>query len=149
MQGQIIKLGDNMAEILRQVAKEVDIVEAKDVQDDIDKMLSAMMSYGAAGIAAPQLGIQKRIFTLYDGTVCINPEYIFRSGKITSRGEGCLSVGEKRFNLKRSRTVKIRFFDRDGKSQELKPRNKLLNIAIQHEMDHLDGVLICDKGLGN
>jgi len=83
---------------------------------------------------------------LEDGTVCINPKIIAKSGKITSHEEGCLSVGTRnRFDKKRVRNLVVECLDRNGKVQRIKPRRKLEAIAIQHEIDHLNGRLVCDE----
>jgi peptide deformylase len=116
------------------------------MQEFIDFMLKTMTELGAVGLAAPQLGVSKQIFVLNDGTVCINPVVVGHSGKITSHAEGCLSVNGQRYDVKRTREVIIKYFDRGGKLQTLKPRSKLSNVAVQHEMDHLNGKLICDRG---
>ena len=132
--------------ILRKVAERVDLEDIQNIQDLIDFMFKVVDGLGAIGLAAPQIGVSKQIFVLKDGTVCINPTVVGRNGKITSHAEGCLSVDNQRFDVKRAREVTIKYFDRSGKLQTLKPRNKITNIAIQHEMDHLNGRLICDRG---
>jgi len=133
--------------ILSKVAEAVLPSEVHEYKKLINDMLETVTSLGAVGLAAPQVGVSKRIFVLEDGTVCINPGPMMGSGKITSHAEGCLSVGkDKRFNVKRIRNVIVRCLDGDGKPQTLKPRRKLYSIAIQHEIDHLNGRLICDVG---
>lgn len=132
--------------ILHKTASLVDTEDIKNIQELIDLMLNKTHEIGAMGLAAPQLGVSKQIFVLSDGTVCINPIIIGRSGKIMSYAEGCLSVGSQRFDIKRSRELKIKFVDRFGREQTLKTRSKLISIVIQHEMDHLAGKLICDHG---
>jgi peptide deformylase len=78
--------------------------------------------------------------------VCINPKVTAKSGKITSHNEGCLSVGTRhRYDKKRFRNLIVEGWDRDGKTQRIKPRRKLQAIAIQHEIDHLNGKLVCDE----
>jgi peptide deformylase len=142
----LIMLTNDLDGILRKSADMVDLEDIKNIQELIDLMLKKTYELGAMGLAAPQIGISKQIFVLSDGTVCINPTIVGRSGKITSYAEGCLSVGEQRFDIKRSRDLKIKFLDRFGESQMLKPKNKLISITIQHEMDHLNGKLVCDRG---
>ena len=78
--------------------------------------------------------------------MCINPGSVMGSGKITSHQEGCLSVPGKRFEIKRIRNVIVRCLDRNGKTQTLRPKKKLYAIAVQHEIDHLNGRLVCDRG---
>jgi len=143
----IITLENDDNGILLKVAEEVNTEELADLQPLIDNMIDTMHDAGALGLAAPQIGVSKRIFVLKDGTVCINPGKIMGRDKITSRHEGCLSVGKgARFNVKRIKRVILDCLDRSGKPQRLRPRDKMVSIAIQHEIDHLNGKLICDVG---
>lgn len=146
MELDLLTLKNDSDSILRKDAELVDVKDILNMQELIDSMLKKVTEFGAIGLAAPQVGINKQIFVLNDGTVCINPTIVGRSGQITSHDEGCLSVGEQRFDIKRSREIIIKFLDRNGEVQRLKPRSKIINIAIQHEMDHLNGKLVCDRG---
>ncbi len=144
---KVITIENDQTGILRKVAERVDLAEIPSLQKLIDDMLDTVVYIGAIGLAAPQVGVSKQLFVLDDGTVCINPSIVGSSGKITSYAEGCLSVdGDERYDVKRMREITIKCFDRNGKLQTLKPRKKLINIAIQHEIDHLHGKLICDRG---
>jgi peptide deformylase len=143
---EILTQDNDTKNILRQVARKVNPDEIKSLQPLIDDMLETTIHIGAVGLAAPQVGHSIQLFVLEDGTVCINPGSTMGSGKITSHAEGCLSVPGKRFNIKRIRNVIVRCLDRHGKPQMLKPKKKLYSIAIQHEIDHLNGRLVCDKG---
>ena len=143
----IVTVDEDVKGVLTTTAAPVDPKEIPELQQLIDDMLETTLHLSAIGLAAPQVGVNKRIFVLEDGTVCINPGSIMGSGKITSHAEGCLSVGEsKRYDVKRIRNVIVRCLDRHGKPQMLKPKKKLYNIAIQHEIDHLNGRLVSDKG---
>jgi peptide deformylase len=143
----IVTVADDVKGILTMVNNPVDPKEIPELQQLIDDMLETTLHLSAVGLAAPQVGVNKRIFVLEDGTVCINPGSMMGSGKITSHAEGCLSVGpDKRYDIKRIRNVMVRCLDRAGKPQLLKPKKKLYNIAVQHEIDHLNGRLVCDKG---
>jgi peptide deformylase len=142
----LITLKNDKNGFLRKVAELIILEEIPDMQEFINAMIETIYNLGAGGLAAPQLGVSKRIFALNDGMVCINPTIVGRSGKITSHAEGCLSVEDKRYDVKRSREVMIKYLDRSGNLQTLKSRSKMINIAIQHEMDHLNGKLICDHG---
>lgn len=145
--GGIVTLNNDEAGVLRKISERVDLEEIPKLQDFINYMLETVSSLGAIGLAAPQVGVNKQIFVLDDGTVCINPTIVGSSGKITSYAEGCLSIDSgERYDVKRMREVTVKYFDRDGKLQTLKQRKKLVNIAIQHEIDHLHGKLICDRG---
>jgi len=143
----IVTVDEDVKGILTTTTEPVDPKEIPELQQLIDDMLETTLHLSAIGLAAPQVGVNKRIFVLEDGTVCINPGSMMGSGKITSHAEGCLSVGEaKRYDVKRIRNVIVRCLDRHGKPQMLKPKKKLYNIAIQHEIDHLNGRLVSDKG---
>ena len=143
---EIITKNTDHKDILRQVAKPIPFEDIPGYQKLIDDMIDTMHDAGAIGLAAPQVGHSIRLFVLEDGTVCINPEKLTGSGKITSPHEGCLSVPGKRYVIKRIRNVVLKCLDRDGKPQRLKPRKKLYSIAIQHEIDHINGKLVCDRG---
>ena len=141
---EIITLNSEKAKILTATAPPVDKEDLQYLQKNIADMLLKVKSIGAHGLAGPQVGVWKRIFVLKTGEVFINPEYIFRTGKATSHYEGCLSVPGERFTIKRFKRVKIKYRDREWKEKTLAPAIKMLNIVIQHEMDHLDGILVCD-----
>lgn len=143
---EIITKDTDHRDILRQVAKPMPIEDIPGYQKLIDDMIETTQHIGAVGLAAPQVGYSVRLFVLEDGTVCINPGKVMGSGKISSHYEGCLSVPEKRYNVKRIRKAIVDGLDRDGKPLRLKPRKKLYSIAIQHEIDHLNGKLVCDRG---
>jgi peptide deformylase len=142
----IITIEEDKENILSTPAEEVKPREIEDLQELIDNMIETVDHTKALGLAAPQVGVNKRIFVLEDGTVAINPGSMMGTGKVTSHSEGCLSVPNKRFNVKRIRHVIVRCLDRFGKPQKLSPRKKLYSIAIQHEIDHLNGKLISNKG---
>ncbi len=100
------------------------------------------------GLAAPQVGVRKRLFTfdLHEGegpAVVINPEIVERDGEVLSE-EGCLSVPGYRFEVVRSERVTMRGLDLDGNELVLEG-DDLLARMIQHEIDHLDGVLLLDR----
>ena len=142
----IITIEDDVKGILRQVAKPVPPKEIPDYQDLVNDMIETTLHIGAIGLAASQVGHHIQLFVLEDGTVCFNPGSTMGSGKVTSHNEGCLSVPGERYDVKRIRHVLVRCLDRDGQPQRLKPAKKLYSIAIQHEIDHLNGRLVCDKG---
>lgn len=127
------------------------VLKEDKIQEDIDNMLETWASLnGALGLAANQVGISKRIciYTV-DGEpqVIINPEIIARFGKQTSHGEGCLSVPDERFDVKRSKRVIVAGFDADWNPVRVKTtRSKLLSTILQHEIDHLNGITVKEKG---
>jgi len=117
----------------------------------IDDMAETMYAAPGVGLAAPQLGISKRLFIIDVATdddepsdlrVFINPEIIEAEGE-TTFNEGCLSFPGVREEIDRAERVKVRAADRDGQAFELEA-DGLLAIAIQHENDHLDGKLMID-----
>ena len=141
----IITIDDDIDGILSREAEEVLVEEIPALGGLIDNMIETMLSKNGHGIAAPQVGVSKRIFVLKDGTVCINPKLIAASGKAMHYSEGCMSIKGVRYDVKRARKVKVSSLGRDGKLGILAPTSKLDNFAIQHELDHLNGILIKDK----
>jgi len=118
----------------------------------IDDMAETMYAAPGVGLAAPQIGVSKRIFIIDVATsddepsdlrVFVNPELLELDGKVLF-DEGCLSFPGAREEVERAETVKVRAQDRDGKTFELEA-DGLLAIAVQHENDHLDGKLMIDK----
>src|SRR4029077_6020551 len=100
------------------------------------------------GLAAPQVGVRKRIFTydLHEGDgpdVVINPEIVERNGEVLSI-EGCLSVPGYRFEVVRSERVTMRGLDLDGNEVVLEG-DDLLARMVQHEIDHLDVLFLLDR----
>src|SRR5437764_10110371 len=133
--------------VLRQRAREVD-----DVDDDlvtvVHGMYETMDFEEGVGLAAPQVGVRKRLFTydLHEGEgpgVVINPEIVERHGEVLSE-EGCLSVPGYRFEVVRSERVTMRGLDLEGNEIVLEG-DDLLARMVQHEIDHLDGVLLLDR----
>ena len=143
----IITVNSDYTNILRKQAERLDLEELPIIQELIDNMIETAIYVGAIGLSAPQIGISKQLFILDDRTVCINPTVIGSNSKIISFAEGCTSIdNDKRYDVKRVREVTIKYFDRLGKLQTLTHRNKIYNIVIQHEIDHLHGKLISDRG---
>jgi len=113
----------------------------------VDDMFESMYAAKGIGLAAPQVGVSKRLTVIdlsfkerpEDKIVLINPEIILRDGKQYEE-EGCLSLPEIREKVSRAAKVRVRAQDLDGKWFEL-DGTELLARAFQHEIDHLDGVL--------
>ncbi len=120
---------------------------APDVQALLLEMLAAMRKADGIGLAAPQIGHNLRICVIeIDGVIrnFINPKITsFSRGKILFE-EGCLSLPGEFFAIERSQSVTVRYVDDAGAQAKLKAHG-LLAICLQHELDHLDGVLICDR----
>lgn len=135
---------------LRNPGEEVEEFDAE-LHQLIDDMAETMYSAPGVGLAAPQLGLSKRLFIVDVATgedepsdlrVFINPEIVEAEGE-TTFNEGCLSFPGIREDIDRAERIKVRAFDRDGEPFELEA-DGLLAIAIQHENDHLDGKLMID-----
>jgi len=113
----------------------------------VDDMFESMYAAKGIGLAAPQVGVSKRLTVIdlsfqerpEDKIVLINPEIVLREGKQYEE-EGCLSLPEIREKVSRAAKVKVRAQDLDGKSFEMEG-TELLARAFQHEIDHLDGIL--------
>jgi len=140
---QIRKIGDP---VLRSKAKKISTLTKK-TNDLIDNMFETMYAEEGVGLAAPQVGILKRIAVvdIREGNkiVLINPEIIEEEGKAI-REEGCLSIPGETGNVIRSEKIKVRSLDREGNEIEFEAEG-LEARAIQHEIDHLDGILFIDK----
>lgn len=134
--------------ILGKVCKPVAAVDEK-LMTLIDDMLDTMYDANGVGLAAPQVGILKRIFVVDvseegdEPLVFINPTIIKSSGTQTGE-EGCLSVPGKQGTVTRPNYVKVRAFDENMQEFELEGE-ELLARAILHENDHLDGHLYLEK----
>ncbi len=117
----------------------------------IDDMIETMYASAGIGLAAPQVGVSKRIIVIDIGStdeksnllVLINPEIVTAEDLVDSE-EGCLSVPQYIAHIKRAERVVVRGLDREGNPIEIKA-DGLLARALQHEIDHLDGVLIIDR----
>lgn len=134
-------------EILRKKSRKIEEIDDK-LLALIDDMIETMHQKDGVGLAAPQVGILKRVVVidLYDDKgpyVLINPEIIKEKGE-QEVDEGCLSFPNKFGKVIRPAEVIVKALDRDGKEFKLKGKG-LLAQAISHELDHLDGILFIDK----
>ncbi len=136
-------LGDR---VLRQKATRVPNIDgslARLVQDMIDSMREA----SGVGLAAPQIGVSLRVIVIglpdEQPFALINPEIVKRSGERRVE-EGCLSVPGYRAELTRSSTVVVKARDPNGKAVRIKAQDDLLAQALEHEIDHLNGILYID-----
>lgn len=136
--------------ILKQKAEKVAAVDDK-LRKLLDDMLETMYAANGCGLAAPQIGLSKRIVVIdiaHEGEepaplYMVNPEIIWHSEDTETCEEGCLSLPEMRAEVERPASVKIRYLDYDGKECELLAED-FLAVAAQHEIDHLDGILYID-----
>lgn len=139
---QIVQIGDS---VLRKKCKPVEKIDDKIIQL-LDDMADTMYEADGVGLAAPQVGILKRIaiVDIGEGLIeLINPEIIEVKGTQTD-DEGCLSVVNEFGPVTRPYYVKVRAYNRKGQQFEIEGE-ELLARAFCHEIDHLDGVLFVDK----
>lgn len=131
--------------ILRKKSRKVEVID-EDLHRLIDDMYETMYEAQGVGLAAVQIGKLKQLIVIddYEGTkiVLINPERVAEEGSSEAL-EGCLSVPERVGKVKRFEKIKIKYTDRDGEEKTLEAEDFLARI-IQHEMDHLEGILYTD-----
>ena len=131
--------------ILRKICKPVTEMTPR-LSQLIDDMFDTMYEANGVGLAAPQVGVLKRIVVIDIGDgpiIMINPEIIEKDGEQTGY-EGCLSLPGKSGVVTRSNHVVVRAYDENMELYELEG-TELLARAIQHECDHLDGIMYVDK----
>lgn len=141
--------------VLKKISHEIDSLDDSIrslVQDLVDTMRAGP---GSVGVAAPQVGVTLRVCVVdvsgskngrdnNHGLLCmINPEIVDRSGSTVMR-EGCMSVPDYTGDVERSTSVTVRFTEPDGNVRQVEASG-FEAIAIQHEMDHLDGLLFLDR----
>jgi len=131
--------------VLRQKSKRVRVIDGS-VQRLIGSMLETMHSAGGVGLAAPQLGVPLRVIVIgipeQEDIVLVNPEIVRRTGERLV-DEGCLSVPGYIGQIKRAESVKVKGRYQNGKKIRIKA-DELLAQALEHEIDHLNGVLYID-----
>lgn len=141
-------LGDR---VLRQPAKRVKSVDAE-IRQLVREMLQTMYSADGIGLAAPQVGVHKQVIVIdcepdnpeNPPLVLINPTIKSSGSELGVLQEGCLSIPGVYFEVKRPAVVEVSYRDEYGRPQTLKAK-ELLATVIQHEMDHLNGVLFVDR----
>ena len=141
--------------ILRQISTPVEAVD-DDLRKLIDDMFQTMYAAPGIGLAAIQVGVPKRLLVIdlqepeeeggepvREPLVFINPEILEASDTLQVYSEGCLSVPDMYAEVERPDRIRARWLDRDGKPHE-EEIDGLLAICLQHEMDHLEGILFID-----
>lgn len=136
--------------VLRQKASPVPVVD-DDVRDILSGMLAAMYQSNGVGLAGNQVGLLKRLVVIdcrdeNDNPrplKLVNPEIIFRSPETKCHNEGCLSLPREYADVVRPSVVHVRYLDENGNEQVVQA-DGLLAVALQHEIDHLDGILFID-----
>jgi len=130
------------------------VIATHQFQQQLEDMFATMYAAPGVGLAAVQVGIHQRVMVLdiginegqlirRDPKVIINPEITARDGKIVWE-EGCLSCPDLIVEVERSQTVTVQCLDRGGRLQQIVGQD-LLAVALQHEIDHMDGILILDR----
>jgi peptide deformylase len=151
----ILKVARMGHPVLRQKARAIEKHELRSpaLQQLIDDMIETMKEYSGVGLAAPQVHESVRIFVAHldaDGRgeeppmAIVNPEIEVIGDQIVEGWEGCLSVPDIRGRVPRALEIKVRALDRHGKRIEIGAREFPARV-IQHETDHLDGVLFFDR----
>lgn len=137
-------------DVLRVKAEPVEAVDAE-VRQLMDDMVETMHESAGIGLAAPQVGVSRRVIVLHVKlddldhplTVLANPEIVESSGEVEFE-EGCLSLPGFTVSIDRALYVKVRGLDREGRQVEFEA-DELFAVALQHEIDHLEGTLIIDS----
>mgnify|MGYP000091069725 CR=1 FL=1 len=131
--------------ILRKVSREVTEINDR-IKTLLEDMVETMYEYDGVGLAAPQVGILRRVVVIDVGEgpiKMINPEILEQDGENVD-AEGCLSIPNRSGNVKRPERVKVKYLDENGEEKILEGTG-LLARAICHEIDHLNGTLFIDK----
>jgi len=136
--------------ILRQASKPIERVDA-DLQRLADDMLETMYDAPGIGLAAIQIGVPRRVLVIdvsregeeKQPQVFINPEIVKSSDERSVYEEGCLSIPDYYAEVERPAVVSVKYLDRNGKEQTVEA-DGLLATCLQHEIDHLNGVLFID-----
>ena len=136
--------------VLRVPAEPVERVD-DDLRRLMDDMLATMYDAPGVGLAAPQIGISRRLIVMdaarddepNDPLVMVNPEILDRSEELRVHEEGCLSIPEVTAEVERPAVTRVAYIDREGQRQE-RVLEGILSTIVQHEVDHLNGVLFID-----
>lgn len=142
--------------VLRQVSAPVASVTSE-IKKLVEDMFDTMYDAPGIGLAAIQIGVPKRIVTIdlakpapegepptpQEPQVFLNPEIVWTSEDMNTHEEGCLSIPEYYEEVDRPASIRVRYMDLDGKTQEIEA-DGILATCLQHEIDHLNGVLFID-----
>jgi peptide deformylase len=139
--------------VLKEIAQPIERI-TDEVRVQAANMLETMYDAPGVGLAANQVGKLNRIFvmdTLYrkepesrNPIVMINPEIIWKSEELSILEEGCLSIPQQYAEVERPKIVRVKYLDVNGQAQEMESMDTLTSHCIQHELDHLNGVLFID-----
>lgn len=132
-----------------------DLTKEEVISEEISRLLSDMVdtciATGAVGLAANQVGVPKSLFVFNEpGTdyfqAVFNPKIVSRKELGVSKAEGCMSIPGERFNVKRHKKIVIEGLDKDGNVIIFKTKSRRVANIFQHEIDHLLGITIANKG---
>lgn len=136
--------------VLRRRATPVTPADGDTVRALVPRMFAAMYAAPGIGLAAPQVGVSLRLVVIdlqpegrREPLVLVNPEILARSAETETREEGCLSLPDQYAEITRPREIRVRWQDETGACREA-TASGLLARCIQHEVDHLDGILFVD-----
>ena len=144
---EIIKLPDKRLRLVSEPVKQIDA----GIRKLVDDMFETMYKAPGIGLAAIQVGVAKRVITMdlskkeddHTPQVFINPEILWQSEERAKFEEGCLSIPEYYEEVERPAEVKVKYLDLAGKKREIDAKG-LLATCLQHEIDHINGVLFID-----
>jgi len=138
--------------VLKEIAQPVDKID-DDVRAQMEGMLQAMYDAPGIGLAANQIGLLNRVLVMdlsnrqmneEKAPICMaNPEVVWQSEALSQMEEGCLSIPGQYAEVERPAEVKVKYWDKNGEEQLLEA-DGLLSHCVQHEIDHLNGVLFID-----
>ena len=121
-----------------------------DVVQFSQNMIETMQNEKGVGLAAPQVGKSIRMIVVGSENqpiAMINPEITFFSKETVVANEGCLSLPGEEYKIERAKKIRFKYYDIDGRKVKMKAKGLLARV-VQHEIDHLDGILIPDKVYG-
>ena len=136
--------------ILRKKSEEIDVVD-ENIRSVLNDMLETMYDANGVGLAAPQVGLLQRMVVIDISAKdekkrplkMVNPKIVWASEEKESGSEGCLSIPNQFAPVERSTEVHVEFLDENGTAKKLEAKG-FLAVAIQHELDHLDGIIFID-----
>jgi len=136
--------------LLRKKANPIERVD-EELRRLIDDMLATMYDAPGIGLAAPQIGVSRRLIVMDPAKdeapkapiIMVNPEILERSDELRVHEEGCLSIPDYTAEIERPATTRVAYIDREGRKQETELKG-IWSTLVQHEIDHLNGILFID-----
>ncbi len=154
---QLLTIAHLGAPVIRQVATRIEAIHSSETQQLIDNLLATVAQAKGMGIAAPQVGVSRRIVIVccqpnerypyapsMPPTAMLNPEIIEHSDVMEKDWEGCLSLPGVRAEVPRYESIRIAYENREGEPQQQSMSGFLARV-VQHELDHLDGIVFIDR----